>query len=122
LESLHVVRFSYFKFENVFVNDSFVGFFVWEGVRDEFNEEDAPSLLLSPIGMDASMSCARSFVRQFLSFVFKQCSLYSCEACDMISIIFVSARSFISVFVMLSGRSMYLLRKLNGSEVASVGW
>jgi hypothetical protein len=39
-----------------------------------------PALLLRPSGIDASISCARSGVRQFLSFVFKQCSLYSCEA------------------------------------------
>jgi hypothetical protein len=82
----------------------------------------SPYLLLSPIGMDYLMSCARSVVRQFLSFVFKQCSLYSCEAGDMRSIMFSSARSFISVLVMLSGRSKYLSRKLNGSEVSSVGW
>jgi hypothetical protein len=80
-----------------------------------------PSLLLSPIGIDASMSCARSVVRQFLSFVFKQCSLYSCEAGDMRSIICACASSFISVPVMLSGRSKYLSRKLNGSDVSSVG-
>jgi hypothetical protein len=39
-----------------------------------------PYVLLRPIGIDASISCAGSYVRQFLSFVFKQCSLYSCEA------------------------------------------
>jgi hypothetical protein len=42
LESLHVVRFCYFQFEDVFINDAFVGFLVWEGVRDEFDDEDAP--------------------------------------------------------------------------------
>jgi hypothetical protein len=81
-----------------------------------------PSLFMSPIGMDASVSCAMSFVRHFLSFVFKQCSLYSCEAGDMRSIIFASARSLISVLVVLSGISKYLSRKLNGSEVSSEGW
>jgi hypothetical protein len=67
-----------------------------------------PSLLLRQIGIDASMSCARSVARKFLSFVFKQCSLYSCEASDMRSIIFASANSFISVPAMLSGRSKYI--------------
>jgi hypothetical protein len=42
LESFNVVRFYYFQFEDVFVNDEFVGFLVWEGVRDEFYEEDVP--------------------------------------------------------------------------------
>jgi hypothetical protein len=81
-----------------------------------------PSLLLRPIGIYASMSFARSNIRQFLSFVFKQCTLYSCEAGDIRSTIFASARSFIGVLVMLSGRSKYLSRKLNGSDVSSVGW
>jgi hypothetical protein len=45
----------------------------------------------------------RSVVRQFLSLVFKQCSLKSCEAADTRSIIFVSASSFINIFIMLSG-------------------
>jgi hypothetical protein len=40
----------------------------------------------------------------------------------MRSIFVVSTRLFISILVMLSGRSKYLLRKLNGSEVSSVGW
>jgi hypothetical protein len=64
-----------------------------------------PSLLLSPIGMDASMSCARSVVRQFLSFVFKQCSLYRCEAGDMISII-----------LRLQGRSLVYLSCYQGDQ------
>jgi hypothetical protein len=81
-----------------------------------------PSLLMSPIGMDALMSCVRSIVRQFLSFVFKQCSLYSWGAGDMRSIVFGSARSSISELVILSGISKYLLRKLNGSEVSSEVW
>jgi hypothetical protein len=81
-----------------------------------------PSLLLRPIGIDALMSCARSVVGQFFSFFFKQCSLYSCEAGDMRLIIFASASLFISVPVMLSGRSKDLSRKLNGSYVSSVGW
>jgi hypothetical protein len=49
------------------------------------------SLLMRPVVIDASMSCARSDVRQFLSFVFKQCSLYSCEAGDIRLTIFASA-------------------------------
>jgi hypothetical protein len=81
-----------------------------------------PSLLLRPIGMDVLMSCAMSIVRQFFGFVFKQCSLYSCEASYMRSIMFASARLFISVLVMLSGRSKNLSRTLNGSEVLSEGW
>jgi hypothetical protein len=64
-----------------------------------------PSVLLSPIGMDTSMSCVRSVVRQFLSFVFEQCNLYSCEAGGMRLIMFASARSLISLLFMLSGRS-----------------
>jgi hypothetical protein len=43
-------------------------------------------------------------VRQFLSFVFKQCSLYSCEAGGIRSTIFAFARSSIRVPVMFSGR------------------
>jgi hypothetical protein len=81
-----------------------------------------PYLLLRKIGIDASVSCARSDVRQFLSFVFKQCSLYSCKAGDIRSIIFASDRSSLSVPVMFSGISKYPSRKLNGSEVPSVGW
>jgi hypothetical protein len=57
-----------------------------------------------------------------LSFVFKQCSLYSSKASDIRSTIFASARSFIRVPVMFSGRSKYPSRKLNGSDVPSVGW
>jgi hypothetical protein len=38
-----------------------------------------PSLFMRPSGIDALISCSRSGVRQFLSFVFKQCSLYSWE-------------------------------------------
>jgi hypothetical protein len=81
-----------------------------------------PSLLLRPIGIDASISCARSDVRQFLSFVFKQCSLYSCEVGDIRSTIFAFARSSIRVPVVLSGRSKYTSRKLNGFDVPSVDW
>jgi hypothetical protein len=40
-----------------------------------FIKKIRPSLLLSQIGIDASMSCVRSVVRQFLSLVLKQCSL-----------------------------------------------
>jgi hypothetical protein len=39
-----------------------------------------PYLLLRPVGIDVSMLRARSDVRQFLSFVFRECSLYSCDA------------------------------------------
>jgi hypothetical protein len=38
-----------------------------------------PSLLLRPAGMDVLMSRARSDVMQFLIFVFRECSIYSCE-------------------------------------------
>jgi hypothetical protein len=97
---------------------------VWASLSGEVCETSlmkkmCPYLLLNSIDMDASMSCARYVVRQFLSFVFKQCSLYSCEAGDMRSIMFASARSFIIVLAMLSGRSKYLSRKFNGSDVGS---
>jgi hypothetical protein len=38
-----------------------------------------PFLFLRPVGKDVSISRVRSSARQFLSFVFKQCSLYSCD-------------------------------------------
>jgi hypothetical protein len=81
-----------------------------------------PSLLLRPSGMDVSISCARSSVRQFLSFVFKQCSLYSCEPDVTRSICVVSLRSSSRQHVMFSGRSKYHSRKLNGFDVLSIGW
>jgi hypothetical protein len=81
-----------------------------------------PSLLLRTIGIDASISCDRSDMRQFLSFVFKQCNLYSCETEDTRSTIFAFARSSIRVPVMFSGRSKYPSSKLNGSDVPSVDW
>jgi hypothetical protein len=49
LESFHVVRFCYFQFEDVFVNDVFVGFLVWEGMRDEFDEKYAPIFVAEAI-------------------------------------------------------------------------
>jgi hypothetical protein len=58
-----------------------------------------PSLLLSPFGMDASMSCVRSVVRQFLSFVFKQCSLYESD-----------------YFLRLRGRSLVFLSCYQGDQ------
>jgi hypothetical protein len=32
LKPFHVVRFCYFKFKDVLVDDAFVGFYIWEGV------------------------------------------------------------------------------------------
>jgi hypothetical protein len=81
-----------------------------------------PSLLLKPIVIDASISCARSGVRQFLSFVFNQCSLYSCKAGFTRSTIFSFSRSSIRVPVMFLGRSKYPSRKLSCSDVFSVDW
>jgi hypothetical protein len=81
-----------------------------------------PFLLLRPSDIDVSISCTRSGVRQFLSFVFKQCSLYSCEAGVTRSTGFSFVRSSSRVHVMFSGRSKYPSRKLNGFYVPSVGW
>jgi hypothetical protein len=39
-----------------------------------------PSLLIMLVGTDVYMSRARSGVRQFLNFVFNECSMYSCNA------------------------------------------
>jgi hypothetical protein len=81
-----------------------------------------PSLLLRPSGIDVLISCARSGVRQFLSFVFKQCSLYSCEAGLIRSTCFAFSSSSSRVHVMFSGRSKYPSRKLTCFYVPSVGW
>jgi hypothetical protein len=45
-------------------------------------ENSRPSLLLSPIGIDASMSCARSVVRQFLTLVFLNSAV--CKAARLV--------------------------------------
>jgi hypothetical protein len=65
------------------------------------------SLLLRPAGVDVSISCARSGVRQFLSFVFKQCSLYSFYPGVTRSICFVFIRSSCNTHVLCSGMSKF---------------
>jgi hypothetical protein len=81
-----------------------------------------PSLLLRPSGIDVLISCVRSGVRQCLSFVFKKCSFYSCEAGVTRSTCFAFSRSSSRVHVMFSGRSKYPSRKMNGFDVLSVCW
>jgi hypothetical protein len=72
--------------------------------------------------MDVSMSRARSGVRQFLSFFFKQCSLYSCHACITRSNCLAWCRSSHSAPIMVSGMSNYPSRKLNGFVVFPINW
>jgi hypothetical protein len=60
-------------------------------------------LLLRPSGVDVLISCARSGVREFLSFVFKQCSLYSCEPGVTRSICVAFMRSSSRAHVIFSG-------------------
>jgi hypothetical protein len=60
-----------------------------------------PSLLLRLVYMDVSISRARSGVRQFLIFVFKQCSLYSCDPGVIRSICVAFIRSSCSAYVIL---------------------
>jgi hypothetical protein len=64
-----------------------------------------PYLLLRPVGMDFSMLRARSGVRQFSSFVFKECGLYSFDACFIRYSCLVHCRSSYSAPIMVSGMS-----------------
>jgi hypothetical protein len=61
------------------------------------------SLLLIPVGMDVLMSRARSSVRQFLSFLFNECSLYICDTGSTSSICLVRSRSSCSTSIMVYG-------------------
>jgi hypothetical protein len=58
---------------------------------------------MMPVGVRVSMLRARSGVREFLSFIFNECSLYSCDASFTRSIFLVYFRSSCSVSIMVSG-------------------
>jgi hypothetical protein len=81
-----------------------------------------PSLLLILVGIDVSMSRARSGVRQFLSFVLSEYSLCSCDEGLCRSCSLTHFRSCFSASTMVSGMLKYPSRNFNGLVVLSISW
>jgi hypothetical protein len=62
LKCLHIVGFCYFEFQNVFLDDVFVGFFIWEGARDDLDEKDV-TILVADAGGHESFDVASEIRR-----------------------------------------------------------